>query len=53
MPPSLLNSDKLTLHMAIQLVGCGVLDLSKILGIAKEKNPYGGAFIGGGFGGEG
>ena len=47
------NGDKLTLHTAIQLVGWGVRDLAKILGIPKENIRIVAPYIGGGFGGKG
>ena len=47
------NGDKLTLHTAIQMVGWGVRDLAKILGIAKEKIYIVTPNIGCGLGGEG
>ena len=47
------NGDQLTLHTAIQLVGWGVRDLSKILGIPKENIRIVAPYIGGGFGGKG
>jgi xanthine dehydrogenase YagR molybdenum-binding subunit len=47
------NGDKLTLHTAIQLVGWGVRDIAKILGIPKENVRIVAPYIGGGFGGKG
>jgi xanthine dehydrogenase YagR molybdenum-binding subunit len=47
------NGDRLTLHTAIQLVGWGVRDIAKILGIKKENVRIVAPYIGGGFGGKG
>jgi xanthine dehydrogenase YagR molybdenum-binding subunit len=47
------KGDQLTLHTAIQLVGWGVRDLAKILGIPKENIRIVAPYIGGGFGGKG
>ena len=47
------SGDKLTLWTAIQLVGWGLRDIAKILGMPKENVRIVSPFIGGGFGGKG
>jgi len=47
------EGDRLTLWTAIQLVGWGIRDIAKILGIPKEKIRIVSPYIGGGFGGKG
>ena len=47
------DGDKLTLWTAIQLVGWGVRDIAKILGMPKENVRIVAPYIGGGFGGKG
>jgi xanthine dehydrogenase YagR molybdenum-binding subunit len=47
------DGDKLTLWTSIQLVSWGMRDISKILGIPKEKVRIVSPYIGGGFGGKG
>ena len=47
------SGDKLTLWTAIQLVGWGLRDIAKILGMPKENVRIVSPYIGGGFGGKG
>ena len=47
------SGDKLTLWTAIQLVGWGLRDIAKILGMPKENVRIVSSYIGGGFGGKG
>ena len=47
------SGDQLTLWTAIQLVGWGLRDIAKILGMPKENVRIVSPFIGGGFGGKG
>ena len=47
------DGDKLTLWTAIQLVGWGLRDIAKILGIPQQNVRIVAPYIGGGFGGKG
>ena len=47
------SGDRLTLWTAIQLVGWGLRDISKILGMPRENVRIVAPYIGGGFGGKG
>ncbi|NGZ85292.1 aldehyde oxidoreductase molybdenum-binding subunit PaoC [Duganella aceris] len=47
------DGDKLTLWSAIQIVGWGLRDIAKILGVPKENVRIVAPYIGGGFGGKG
>jgi len=47
------DGDQLTLWTAIQLVSWGLRDISRILGVPKEKVRIVAPYIGGGFGGKG